>query len=100
MNVRAKVTSKGQITLPKVVRDRMRLKAGDVVEFVERDGETLVRPKNRRAVDLAGILGRPPSGRSLTIEEMDEAIMEAVAEDDKRIMREWNEWYEARRGRR
>ena len=100
MNTRAKVTSKGQITLPKAVRDRLHLKAGDVVEFVERDGETLVRPRNLRAVDLAGILGAPPSGETLTIEEMDEAVMEAAAKDDKRIVDEWNEWYEARRDRR
>ena len=29
--------------------------------------------------------------KPLTIEEMDEAIMDAVAEDDERIMREWRE---------
>jgi hypothetical protein len=36
----------------------------------------------------------------LTIENMDEAIMDAAAEDDERIKREWNEWYEAKRDRR
>ncbi len=33
-----KITSKGQITLPKVVRDRMGLRPGDRIEFVEEDG--------------------------------------------------------------
>ena len=33
------VTSKGQVTIPKAVRDRMGLRAGDKVEFVEKDGE-------------------------------------------------------------
>jgi len=28
--------------------------------------------------------------KPLTVEEMDEAIMEAVAEDDARIQREWH----------
>lgn len=91
MGVLAKITAKGQVTLPKEVRDRYGLKAGDRIEFVEENGRTWVRPRNVRAVDLAGILGPPPSGRSLTIEEMDEAIMDAVAEDDERIMREWRE---------
>jgi antitoxin PrlF len=100
MNTQAKLTSKGQITLPKRVRDRLKLKPGDMVVFVERNGETLVKPKNLRAVDLAGILGPPPSGEVLTIENMDEAIMDAAAEDDERIKREWNEWYEAKRDRR
>ena len=37
--VDATVTSKGQITIPKPVRDRMGLKPGDLVEFVEDDGQ-------------------------------------------------------------
>lgn len=81
MGVRATVTSKGQITIPKEVRDRHKLKPGDIVEFIERDGETIVKPRNLRAVDLIGILGPPPSGTPLSVEEMDDAIMDAVAED-------------------
>jgi antitoxin PrlF len=90
MGARATITSKGQITLPKEVRDRHNLKPGDVVEFVERNGETVVKPRNLRAVDLIGILGPPPAGRGLSIEDMDDAIMDAVAEDDARIQREWH----------
>ncbi len=55
------------------------------------NGQVVAVPKNRKLADLAGLLGRPPNGRSLTIEEMDDAIAEAVAEDDRRIVREWNE---------
>lgn len=91
MGARAKLTSKGQITLPKEVRDRHNLRPGDIVEFVERNGETVVKPRNLRAVDLIGILGPPPSGETLTIAQIDEAIMNAVAEDDVRIVREWHE---------
>ena len=90
MSVRATITSKGQITLPKEVRGRYKLKPGDSVEFVEENGKTWVRPRNIRAVDLAGILHRPGM-KAKTIEEMDKAIGEALAEDDARIQREWHE---------
>ncbi|MBN2285973.1 MAG: AbrB/MazE/SpoVT family DNA-binding domain-containing protein, partial [Tissierellales bacterium] len=35
----AKITSKGQITVPKKVRDRLGVSEGDAVYFVEVDGE-------------------------------------------------------------
>lgn len=85
MSVLATITSKGQITLPKEVRVRHGLKPGDTVEFIEEDGRTYVRPRKIRAIDLAGMLGRPPSGASLAIEDVDDAIMDAVAE-------EWDEF--------
>lgn len=90
MGALAKVTSKGQITLPKEVRDRHNLKPGDMVEFVERDGETVVKARNVRAIDLAGMFHRPGM-KPVSIEEMDEAIGDAVAEDYESLMREWRE---------
>ncbi len=40
---KAKVTSKGQITIPKEVRERLGLRPGDEVEFVESDGGIGIR---------------------------------------------------------
>ena len=74
----ATMTSKGQVTVPKAFRDRLNLKTGDKIEFVEIDGKIMLNARNLRAVDLIGILGPPPSGRSLTIEEIDDAIAEAA----------------------
>ena len=34
----AKVTAKGQITLPKNIRDRLNLGVGDKVAFIEKNG--------------------------------------------------------------
>ncbi|MDA7670531.1 AbrB/MazE/SpoVT family DNA-binding domain-containing protein [Verrucomicrobia bacterium] len=34
--MKASITSKGQLTIPKSIRDRMGLKAGDVLEFDEK----------------------------------------------------------------
>ena len=91
MGMIGSITSKGQTTVPKEVRDKLGLAQGARIEWIVEGDKAIVRPRKLRAVDLAGILGPPPSGKSLSIEEMDEAIMEAVAEDDERIQREWHE---------
>ena len=91
MGAFATMTSKGQLTIPKEVRDELNLTTGTRFYVTIRNGEVVARPKNKRLADLAGMLGRPPTGEVLTIEQMNEAIMDAVDEDDQRIKREWHE---------
>ncbi|MBM4123021.1 MAG: AbrB/MazE/SpoVT family DNA-binding domain-containing protein [Nitrospira sp.] len=67
------VTSKGQTTIPKEIREQLHLKPGDRVEFVtDADGRVVVLPATVDAAELAGIL-KPPS-RSVTVEAMNQAI--------------------------
>jgi len=74
----ARMSSKGQITLPKDIRDRLGLKQGDRVRFiVEDDGRVRLLPAKRDISELAGILPKPK--RALSIEEMDEIVQTAVA---------------------
>lgn len=62
MDVPATVTSKGQITLPKSVREALGLKAGDRVFFrVHRGRAVLAKVEN--FLDLAGSVSVPPDGR-------------------------------------
>jgi antitoxin PrlF len=71
---RSTVTSKGQITIPKEIRDQMGLKPGDRVEFVkDRTGRISLRAINTDFRSLKGII-KSPFNRPITIEEMDEAI--------------------------
>ena len=44
-----RVTSKGQVTIPKAVREKMGVRPGDEVEFVEDDGVYRVRKRVDRA---------------------------------------------------
>lgn len=82
---RATVTSKGQITIPKVVRDRLHLAAGDAVDFVfEESNRVVLRPLAGSVRDLAGILHRP-GDRAVGVREMDEATIADLAADDERI---------------
>lgn len=38
----ARLTSKGQITIPKAVRERLSLAEGDKVAFIEKDGNIVI----------------------------------------------------------
>lgn len=79
MGIVGKVTSKGQTTIPKAVRDQLGLTENSWIEWEVVNGRATFVANNRRMVDLAGILGRPPEGRGFTIEEMDDAVGEAVS---------------------
>lgn len=70
----ATLTSKGQITIPKVVRDLLGLQTGDQVDFLLEDGSRVVlRAANRDARGLKGLLRRPGRG-PVSIRQMDQAI--------------------------
>ena len=83
------LTSKGQLTIPKEVREALNLTPGTRFYVSERNGQVVAVPKNKKLADLVGILGKPPNGVSLSAEDMSEAVMDAAAEDDARIVREW-----------
>lgn len=70
----AKVTSKGQITIPQEVREAMGVSAGHRIDFVRmEDGKFLIVPKTGSIKALKGII--PPPKRPVTIEEMNAAIV-------------------------
>jgi AbrB family looped-hinge helix DNA binding protein len=74
---RATITSKGQTTIPKSIRQHLKLKTGDRVEFViEENGRVALLPLKVDISQLRGLLA--PAPRRLTIEEMDDAIRDAV----------------------
>ena len=65
------LTSKGQVTVPREIRDRLGLKSGDKMTFTMlSDGAVIMRPKTRRLADLAGSLTRPGQP-GVAIEDMD-----------------------------
>ncbi len=78
------MTSKGQMTLPKDVRDDLGLKPGDKLDIVKRGGNYVLLPRNFPVAALAGILGKSPSG-PMTLDEEDAALGRALADDDERI---------------
>ena len=67
------LTSKGQTTIPKDIRNRLNLHPGDRLEFViDEGGRVLVLPASIDASELAGML-KPPA-RAVSVEDMNRAI--------------------------
>jgi AbrB family looped-hinge helix DNA binding protein len=74
----ATLTSKGQVTIPKAVREHLGLDTGARVDFViDRDGTVVLRPVTRHVRELAGLLHRP-GRRAVSVQEMDAAIRSAA----------------------
>ena len=69
----AVVTSKGQITIPKPVRDGLGVESGDRVEFVElQRGVYKVVAATRDIRDLKGAIPKP--AKPVSVEDMNKAV--------------------------
>ena len=70
------ITSKGQTTLPKVVREALGVKPGDRIRYAIVDGKVMMFP----ALPAARLYGRLQyNGPPKTLEEIDRAIGDAAA---------------------
>jgi antitoxin PrlF len=76
--VESAITTKGQATIPKTIREHLGLKSGDRVKFfMHPDGSVVLLPK-RPATVLRGIV-KPRLRRRASIEEMSEAAAAGAA---------------------
>ncbi len=75
--MQATITSKGQVTLPKPIRDKLHLRAGDKIDFLLEGGVLRVEPVTASVTQLKGMAPKPAAPVSLR--EMDAAIADAVA---------------------
>ena len=70
----AKLTSKGQLVIPKDIREYMRLQSGDRLDFIIReDGDVIIRPVVTDVRELKGIL-HVPGRQPVSVADMNEAI--------------------------
>jgi len=74
----AAITSKGQMTIPKAIREHLHVKAGDRVKFFVHPNGTVVLLPVLPITALRGIV--PHRGRPVTLEEMDDAIATGAIE--------------------
>ena len=72
----ATLTTKGQVTIPKPVRDHLKLETGARLSFIiQDDGTVVLKALTRHIRELAGVLHRPRQ-RPVSVRAMDEGIAE------------------------
>ncbi|MBL4653729.1 MAG: AbrB/MazE/SpoVT family DNA-binding domain-containing protein [Flavobacteriales bacterium] len=70
----ATLTTKGQVTIPKYVRESLKLHTGDKIEItVTENGEAVIRPVSKKVDDLFGKLDSA-NRKTVSIEDMNAAI--------------------------
>ncbi|MFH2065027.1 MAG: AbrB/MazE/SpoVT family DNA-binding domain-containing protein [Pseudomonadota bacterium] len=72
--ITATVTSKGQITIPKDIRDQLKIQAGDRIHFFidNATGTVTFLPLKTNVRELKGIVPKPQ--KPISISDMNEAI--------------------------
>ena len=70
MRAYATLTSKGQTTIPKEIRDGLGMKPGDRISFtLMPDGTVIMRVKRKSVMELAGVLHKK-GRKSVPIEQL------------------------------
>jgi len=76
---KATITSKGQVTIPKDIREILKIGPGDQVDFVVSDaGQVLLSPRTSDLRSLAGIFYKK-GRKAATLEEMEEGIKKGAS---------------------
>ncbi|MDA3918820.1 MAG: AbrB/MazE/SpoVT family DNA-binding domain-containing protein [Deltaproteobacteria bacterium] len=71
----ATLTTKGQVTIPKAIRDNLKINFGDKIEIIviEKKREAIIRPVSKKVDDLFCKLYKP-GRKTVSVETMDDAI--------------------------
>ena len=74
----ATITTKGQVTIPKKIRETLRLNTGDKIEFILTDNkQAIIKPVSLKVDDVYGKL-HDPHRKPVSIETMDTVIREKM----------------------
>lgn len=77
------ITSKGQTTIPKKIRDHLRLNPGDRIDFViDGKGKVTIEPATLDVRELEGILERP-GRKPVSIEDMKQSVRSRFKEKNR-----------------
>lgn len=79
----SRVTSKGQMTIPKMIRDYLGINAGDRLTFIIRDGEVIFYPVKGTLLDLRGSI--TPKKRPEDLDIIRDIVKEEIARKAVRL---------------
>lgn len=75
------LTSKGQLTVPRSIRDHLKIDTGDKIEFIiDEGGHVIMSPKTLSVDDIFGMVVRK---KGVSIENMNEAIVDTMRKKGK-----------------
>ena len=79
----ATLTTKGQITIPKLIRDSLKLNTGDKIEIVVTGKrEAIIRPVSKKVDEIFCKLHNPGT-KAVSLEAMKDAIKDRMREKFK-----------------
>jgi AbrB family looped-hinge helix DNA binding protein len=65
-----RVQEKGQVTLPREIREKLKLKKGDLVTFVETQEGFVIKPASVVANEALDEIGKALKAKGITLEEL------------------------------
>jgi len=84
----ATISEDGKVEIPDTMLEQLGIAAGDKVDLlINEKSELLVRKAKKTWRDFEGILKRPGQ-RPVSVEEMNEAIGDAIVEKYERVLRQ------------
>lgn len=79
----ATVTTKGQVTIPKTIREALKLQTGDKIEIIVTDKrEAIIRPVSKKVDDIFCKLHQPDK-KAVSLEAMNDAIRNRIRDKFK-----------------
>ena len=74
----ATLTNKGQVTIPRTIRESLGLHPGDKIEFVVlENGKSYIKPITKRVDDVFGRLQKPGM-EPVSVDEMNEKLKQNI----------------------
>jgi AbrB family looped-hinge helix DNA binding protein len=88
---KSRLSSQGQVTIPKHIREHLGIDAGDEIVFAPSDKGVVLRPKRKGFDHIMGILAEYAGDRPISDDEISDAWAQAAVERYERTLEPKND---------